>query len=86
MVDAQAAMTVVLAVGGYKVLELVIGYFFRKVTGDEFVTKKSCEACAKQGDGAVTKLTGEVATIKGILLVIAVKSDIPPDQLARLTQ
>ena len=74
------------AVVAYKLIELLVASVYKKMAGNHYVTRKDCESCAKQGDSAVTKLTGEVATIKGILLVIAVRADIPPEQLAKLTQ
>ena len=73
-----------LAAGGvaYKVLELAVGYFFRKLTKDDYVTKEDCKRCEQQD----SKLATEISTIKGILLVLAVKNEIPTEQLAKLTQ
>lgn len=84
--DANSAMMVVGGAAGYKLMELFISYFFRKLTRDDYVTRKDCEHCQKTDDDSIRKLTSDIAIIKGILLVLAVEKEIPPDQLAKLTQ
>jgi len=79
------AMTVVISVGGYELAKQVIAYFFKRVTRDDFITKTDCQQCEKADADITAKLTSEIATIKGILLVLAVKSGIPPEQLSKLT-
>ena len=85
MMDSNTAMVVVLGITGYKVLDHVVAFFFRKLTKDDYVTKKECEGCEKQKDSSLDKITSEISTIKGLLLVLAVKNEIPPEQLAKLT-
>ncbi len=84
--EASAAIMVVGGAAGYKLLELVIGYFFRRVTRDDYVTRKDCEHCQKTDDNTIKKLTADIAIIKGVLLVMAVDKEVPPEHLARLTQ
>ena len=84
--DMNTAMVAVLAVAGYKVVDLVVTYFFRKLTKDNYVTKSECAGCEKAGDAAIDKISAEISTIKGLLLVLAVKNQIPAEQLAKLTK
>ena len=84
--DSNIAMTVVMGAAGYKSLELVLVYFFKKVTKDDYVTKKSCDVCGKQRDTSLDKLVAEISIIKGLLLVLAVKNGVPPEQLTNLTK
>lgn len=84
--DANTAIMVVGGAGGYKLLELIINYFFKRVTRDDYITQSACEACSKTDEATIKHLSDEVHTIKGILLVIAVKVQIDPSQLAKLTR
>jgi len=84
--DSNTAMVMVLGIAGYKVLDQVVVYFFGKLTKENYVTKTECAGCEKQSDTAMEKVSAEIAVIKGILLVLAVKNDIPPEQLVKLTK
>lgn len=83
--EPSTAMTIILSVAGYKMLEKLIDMFFKRITRDDFITKADCGQCEKADADVTAKLTSEIATIKGILLVLAVKSGIPPEQLSKLT-
>lgn len=84
--EAQTAMSIVVGAAGYKLLELIITFFFKRATRDDYVTRADCEDCCRQDDTTISKLTTEISAIKGILLVLAVKNEIPPEQLAKLTR
>jgi hypothetical protein len=99
--DTHTAMLVIISIVGMEILKRVVDYFFKRATRDDFITKADCAQCKKTigdfitradcakcekaGDDITTKLASEIAIIKGILLVIAVKSGIPPEQLSKLT-
>lgn len=92
---------IVTSIVGLKLIDLSTTYFFRRLTKDDYVTKKECEEhrgkhqdyvskkdcelCLRQDENIISKVTGEISTIKGILLVLAVKSGIPPEELKKLT-
>lgn len=84
--DVNVAMVAVMGAAGYKLLDQTISYFFRKLTKDDYVTKKECEGCEKKKDTSLEKIVAEISTMKGLLLVIAVKGELSDDQLAKLTK
>lgn len=91
----------VIALIGREIISLATSYFFKKVTRDDYITKKDCEACqvkvsafvskkdceacAKSDDSVINRLTTEMAAVKGILLVMAVNQKIPAEELKGLT-
>lgn len=81
-----AAMVLVFGLVGSKLMEQVVIYFFGKLTKESYVTKTECAGCEKQSDTAMEKMAAEISIIKGLLLVLAVKNDIPAEQLAKLTK
>jgi hypothetical protein len=86
MIEMESVSLVAGGIITYRLMELGTSYFFRRMTKDDFVTRRECSQCAKQGDSTIIRLAAEVSTIKGILLVLAVNADIPTEQLAKLTQ
>jgi len=80
------AMTVVGALMAWELTRQAISYFFKKLTKDDYITKSAHEGCQKQGDEELKKLTQMVSTMRGILLVMAVKEGIPAEQLQKLTE
>lgn len=97
----ETAILILVALVGREIIQLCTGYFFKKVTRDdyvtkkdceacvmrssEFITKKACEACSKQDDGTLDRLIDDMSTVKGILLVMAVKQGVDPEVLKGLT-
>lgn len=102
LTPTQIAVLILIALVGRELITLATSYFFKKVTRDDYITKKDCEACqiriqsyitkndceacARTDDNVIARLSSEMATVKGILLVIAVKQGIPPEDLTRLTE
>lgn len=84
--DTNTAMVATMAIIGFKLLDQVVAYFFKKATKDDYITKSECAGCDRREDAAVDKLASEISTIKGLLLVLAVKNEIPAEQLAKLTK
>lgn len=70
----------------FKILEFIVQMGLKKLTRDDYVTKKACEDCSSKDSASMSRLTSEIAIIKGILLVIAVKGEVSPEDLAKLTQ
>jgi hypothetical protein len=83
---SESAQHIILGIALYKAVELLVTLVFKRLTSNDFVTKKACEDCSSRDNVSMTRLTGEIAIIKGILLVIAVKGEVPPEDLAKLTQ
>lgn len=99
---ANASILIVVALAGREVINQVTAYFFKKVTRDDYVTRKECEAhqlrtrdfvtqqscdqCSKQDDVALSQLTSDMSTVKGILLVIAVNQGVDPEKLKGLAR
>lgn len=97
---AQIAILILIALVGREIITLTTTYFFKKVARDDYVTKKDCEGCllrtkdfitrqdcelcAKQDDSTLAKLTSEMSAVKGLLLVMATKQGIPPEELKDL--
>jgi hypothetical protein len=100
--STEIAVLLLVALIGREIVNLATRYFFKKVTRDdyvtkgdcqtcqlrakEFVTKSDCEACAKQDDSTLNRLTADMSTVKGILLVMAVKQGVPAEDLKGLTR
>ena len=84
--DANTAMTVVGGAAGYKVLEMMLSYFFKRFTRDDFLTRDDCNQCSKSDDTTIEQLTAEITSIKKILLILASKAGIPPEQISELVR
>ena len=98
----EIAILILVALIGRELINLSTGYFFKKVTRDDYVTKKDCEACvmrtsdfitrqdcemcSKQDDDTMSRLIDDMSTVKGILLVMAVKQGVNPEDLKGLTR
>ncbi|HBG07669.1 MAG: hypothetical protein A2075_09095 [Geobacteraceae bacterium GWC2_58_44] len=82
----ESTQHIIIGIVIYKVVELLVQLVFKRLSSNDFVTKKSCDDCSSRDNVAMTRLTGEIAIIKGILLVIAVKGEVPAEDLAKLTQ
>ena len=82
----ESAQHLILGIVIYQVVVFICQQVFKRLTNNDFVTKKACEACSKQDFESMKRLTSEVAIIKGVLLVLAVKKEITPEELAKLTQ
>ena len=84
--DSNTAMVFVIGAAGYKLLDQIVPFFFRKLTKDDYVTAKACGDCKSERNIVLDKLAAEISTIKALLLVIAIKNGIPAEQLAGLTK
>lgn len=82
----ESAQHIIIGIAIYKAIELIVALIFKRLTSNDFVTKKACEDCSNRDNLSMNRLTGEIAIIKGILLVIAVKGEVPAEDLAKLTQ
>lgn len=102
LTNTEIGILLVIALTGRELITLVTGFFFKKLTRDDYITKKecemhqlrtrdfvtkqSCEQCSKTDDGIQAKLIADMATCKDILLILAVKQGVPPEQLTGLTR
>lgn len=91
----QAGLVLVGALVVGEALRLAVRYFFKKITREDYLIKRDCEKCTegrnKASEQRYTELNEfkrEVRTslnmIKGILLVLATKGEIPLDKIDEL--
>lgn len=101
LTSTELAVLIVIVLVGRKLIDQATGYFFGKLVREDyvtkhecethqlrtkdFVTKQSCEQCSKADAGIQAKLISDVGTCKDILLILAVKQGVPPEQLTGLT-
>ena len=76
-------------VGGFmvtQILMLMVRYFWDKLTGsdDRYVKKSFCKTCEKAGKDADGHLEKELKVVKGILLMMAMKMNIPVGEIQKL--
>ena len=102
LTPTQIAILILVALVGRELISLCTSYFFKKVTRDDYVTKKDCaecklrttdyvtrhdcEACAQKDETIIARLSHEMSTVKGILLVMAINQGIDPEELKGLTR
>ena len=86
LMAAHPAISVLLILFFWKLIELGTQYFFRKLTRDDYVTKSDCANCGKKRDGAFEELCIRISELKGIVLVVAIKSGVDPKELTALTR
>ena len=84
--DPNTAMMVVGGAAGYKLLELIIHYFFKKFTREDVVIRRDCDARHREDIETIERLTEEMSSVKRILLILASKQGIPPEQLSELVR
>lgn len=87
--DTQTAQTIVVLFGGiviYRVTELLINTVFRKLSGDCYITRTSHEQCKAADQATANALQEEMAVMRGILLVVAVKVGVDDRDLKRLAE
>jgi hypothetical protein len=82
----NSAMMVVGGAAGYKVMELIVQYLFKRVTRDDLMTVKSCKERHSDDGTTIKQLTAEITSIKRVLLILASKQGIPPEQLSELVR
>jgi hypothetical protein len=95
LTQVNPVILVVVGVVAFKLMDLGTGYFFKKITRDDVVTKGDCENlrenCMIQKDVRDLKDTSEelcdrINEMRGIMLVMAVKSGVNPEELKDLTR
>lgn len=93
--QTQVVMLVVVAAVAWKLLDLGTAYFFKRITRDDVVTNKDCETnrlnCSISKDVKDLKettgdLCNRTSEIRGIMLVVAIKAGINPEELKDLTK
>jgi hypothetical protein len=87
--DPQTAQTVVVLFGGiiiYRVTERLIDTAYRKLTGDCYITRTSHDECKAADQATAKALQEEMAVMRGILLVVAVKVGVDDRDLKRLAE
>jgi len=87
--DPQSLQTVVVLFGGmviYRVTELIINTVYRKITGDCYVTKSDYDQGKSAAVAASKALQEEMAIMRGILLVVAVKVGVDDRDLKKLAE
>ncbi|OHD22459.1 MAG: hypothetical protein A2Y38_24975 [Spirochaetes bacterium GWB1_59_5] len=98
----ESALLILVTLLAREAISLVAGFFFKRLTRDDyvtkkdceacvmrssdFITKKDCEACSKQDDDTMARLIDDMSTVKGILLVMAVNQGVNPEELKGLTR
>jgi hypothetical protein len=64
-------------------------YFFKKLTKDDYLTKADCQSCSAKGSSTdirdlEKKFDERMGEMRGILLVVALKANIPMEDLKPL--
>lgn len=88
---ANPYILVLAAVIIYKLIDLAVSYFFKRVTRDDYITKSDCAACkAKQTPDDLEAFKEEIrdciSEFRGILLVVAINGGMKPEELKELTK
>lgn len=92
---AQMALLIVASLVILELIKLVTRYFFGRITKDNYVTKedleKKCEGCnennSRERRTSSVQLDGlcrDMREMKQILLIVALKNDISPEELKSL--
>lgn len=84
--NSDAAILVVMVLVGRELLSLATGYFFKKLTRDDYITKSDCNKCSKDDESAMRGLASDISTIKGLLLALAMNKDLTADDLTKLME
>lgn len=82
--NTDAAILIVTVLVVQEALKLSTGYFFKKLTRDDYVTRSECVKCTKSDKEAMDKLSDGISTIKGLLLALAMKKELTADDLKAL--
>jgi hypothetical protein len=95
MTVTQMALLIVLSLVALELIKLVTQYFFGRLTKDDYITKISleekCKGChesiIRERRSTGTQLDGlcvDMKEMKQILLIVALKNDISPEELKGL--
>jgi hypothetical protein len=65
-------------------------FFFKKLTKDDYLTKADCQNCGAKGSSTdirdlEKKFDERMGEMRGILLVVALKANVPAEELKPLT-
>jgi phosphate/sulfate permease len=91
LVGNHEFITIVVALLLWEIIRQAIAYFFKKFSSEEYLTKKDCEACSQRqksktdGD-SIKDILDCMQVMRGILLVVAVKSGVNVEALKDLTK
>lgn len=80
----QILVTVVVGLALVRIVDLAVTAAFKKMTGQEFVTKDEHRLCQSTDNGDIKDLKSEVKVIKQVVLRIAVKNGINENDLDKL--
>lgn len=77
---------ILVAIAVYQVVQLLVQSVWKKLVGNEYITRSACETCKKAESGALDELKSDTAIMRGILLVVAVKVGVDEKEWKKLAQ
>lgn len=77
---------IIVAIAIYQIVQLLIQSAWKKLAGNEYVTRAACDACKKAESGALEELRTDTTIMRGILLVVAVKVGVDEKEWKKLAQ
>jgi predicted MarR family transcription regulator len=86
LMQAHPVIAILCGLFIWKTIELGGNYFFKKVTRDDYITKADCQNCVAKRDKEKDEVCERLAEIRGIVLIVAVKAGIRPEELTDLTK
>lgn len=93
LLQSHPVLAVVTFLFVWKLIELGGNFFFKKLVRDDYITKSQCEECsarqdasARQDESAYNELCDRLTELRGIVLVVAVKAGVSPEELKDLTK
>jgi len=77
---------IIVAIVVYQVVTLLVQVAWKKLAGNEYITKAECTTCKKSETGSLEELKADTALMRGILLVVAVKVGVDEKEWKKLAQ
>lgn len=77
---------IIVALVIYQTATLLVQAAWKKLAGNEYITRTECTTCKKAEAGSLEELKADTAIMRGILLVVAVKVGVDEKEWKKLAQ
>ena len=82
--DMTTLMIVAGGIVGYKLMDLVLTNWFKKVSNEDFVSKAECARCSRRGESATDDLRRQMVLVKKVVLAMAIKMGVNVEDIQEL--
>lgn len=82
--DMTTLMIVAGGIVGYKLMDLVLTNWFKKVSNEDFVSKAECARCSRHGESATDDLRRQMVLVKKVVLAMAIKMGVNVEDIQEL--